>query len=849
MKRYLRQCICACLLLALAGCGLADPVVYGQMKPPAPGIHPRICLTPDEVPILRERVKVGVAKSGYDACVRAAKELADPKSKYAPWIAKLENHEQLADNAQWTMKGNECQMLIGAVKDAALVGVVRSDPALIPPVKRAFLAYVRGVSTDVAKNSQNVRQTNCVGFAYDWLYNDLSEGERTEVRKWLVAVCTTLSASLDNEVWGFKKGFEKNRSFNFVTFLTGAFGITALAIEGEEGYQPDWYTKTAASIQDYLHYGIGAEGGPEETIHYFAFGMQNGIIICDAMARRGYPAFEQTNLRNVPLWWAYDLFPFGKDFNDLQDTRDLHVGLGEVYYRLALAYPKDPVMQWVNANYLANQNGGPAFPAMQALWATDPDPKLTAADLKLPLSRYLAKNGLAYMRSGWGTDDLYLEFQSDPWGAGPSHSHADRNSFTVAGAGRLLVADGMGWFPQDIFHNLVFIDGKAEGIFPMPGRIVAMKDGGLAAASMGDAKKAYDWEARWANDPGVQKFEGFDVRPYNPVERALRTTALVRGSHPYVMVVDDIKKDATPHEYAWQMISPTGTLFERLDQNRALLKPTDSGAYLMPDMTAKQIDPLRVPFTLPAAGRYRVWVLMGRESWTSWTWGAELALDGQKYARMFARESSNGLRHWQPVLAGRLDPALELTQGAHTLNIKSWGQEMQFTAVLVAPDGFEPSGITPAVPPANSQLIRLAELTTLPRGWKIIPAEKNAPQMLVQVLNPTKSTLEGKFERWLRPDAKEDPKTDYVESSRLRVRATLTTTEPKYRVFLYPHRVGDPIPTIKSTADSAVVSWPDGTVDSWTFGPAKDFDAVNGAAVQLQRKSGKTTETFEFSGR
>jgi hypothetical protein len=41
--------------------------------------------------------------------------------------------------------------------------------------------------------------------------------------------------------------------------------------------------------------------------------------------------------------------------------------------------------------------------------------------------------------------------------------------------------------------------------------------------------------------------------PYNPVEYAYRTAGLVRGKHPYVLIIDDYKKDAEPHLYEWLM--------------------------------------------------------------------------------------------------------------------------------------------------------------------------------------------------------------------------------------------------------------------------------------------------------
>lgn len=43
---------------------------------------------------------------------------------------------------------------------------------------------------------------------------------------------------------------------------------------------------------------------------------------------------------------------------------------------------------------------------------------------------------------------------------------------------------------------------------------------------------------------------------WNPVQKAFRTAALVRGNHPYVLMVDDIRKDDSSHLYEWAMHLP-----------------------------------------------------------------------------------------------------------------------------------------------------------------------------------------------------------------------------------------------------------------------------------------------------
>ena len=39
--------------------------------------------------------------------------------------------------------------------------------------------------------------------------------------------------------------------------------------------------------------------------------------------------------------------------------------------------------------------------------------------------------------------------------------------------------------------------------------------------------------------------------PFNPMEYVFRTTGMVRGSHPYGLVIDDLRKDGSDHLYQW----------------------------------------------------------------------------------------------------------------------------------------------------------------------------------------------------------------------------------------------------------------------------------------------------------
>lgn len=724
----------------------------GIFPPPQAFIHPRISLTPRELPALRQRVLSGTAKFGYDLCAQRAGDLGAPP--YTDNIALMEGGNILKDDAR--------QVLSSAIQFAALAALISEDPIKISATKRALLAFVRGIPASTAitefraQSSRMDYARNLPGIAlgYDWMYNFLTDSERQEVRQWLATVNTDFASYLQTETFGFG-GLPSQHNYNWVPFITGAFGISALAIESEPGYKDEWYDKAKSSMMDYLEYGIGPGGSPTEGLHYLAYGMSQGIFFYDAMSRRGEVVFGHPHLSLIPTWWSYDLLPWGKDFNDLGDTLDIQIGLPAVYHRLAMAYRRDPVMQWVYTNYINSgsytSGGSLDNPDAAALWGSTPETNITASALQMPTSRFFASNGLAYLRSGWGTEDIYLEFQSDPLIAGPSHAHADRNSFTLMGKGRMWAIDSGGWVPNDFGHNLVFIDGKAEGHFPHYGRIADYADKIFATGIMGDAKKAYDYQTEFENRIPVNEkgsiwniVDGLWSKAYNPVVTANRSAILVRGTYPYAMIVDDIKKeDVAAHSYAWQMLSTLGNQFEALGANKGLLKPVDSGGYLqVVPRLADGSSPVNVPFNIAVAGNYRFWILMGKDYWKGWNFGATVSLDGNPYSLVLTESGVNSDMHWQQVW--KVTP---LSAGAHKLAVQNiWSSvDIRFAAVLVAPEDFTPVIATAPVFPPNSTLVRLDTLASIPNSWNKVLPETHPPQMLIQVLNPDPQLLRDSF--------------------------------------------------------------------------------------------------------
>ncbi len=220
------------------------------------------------------------------------------------------------------------------------------------------------------------------------------------------------------------------------------------------------------------------------------------------------------------------------------------------------------------------------------------------------------QRGILYTRTGWRTDDLALHVDCRVDTTFPTHDHPDRGQFTLSALGRAWACAGHR-DTESKFLNVVTIDGRGQGYFPPPGAWVDAIDNARETTAIVDAKYCWDWrwikscftespeslrrrnqssftEAavrnlqrvpldQWEVDPlpiVTAYYQGFADRAHGdprmwddedgwqlrskwyPVRKAFRTVTLARGAHPYVLVIDDIRKDDAEHLYEWRMNAP-----------------------------------------------------------------------------------------------------------------------------------------------------------------------------------------------------------------------------------------------------------------------------------------------------
>ncbi len=453
-----------------------------------------------------------------------------------------------------------------------------------------------------------------MGFCYDYAFNFMTEAQREKVRR-LIAI-----VSLNKAHYGTFTEADSTTS-NWCT-LDSFMPLTLMAIEGEKGFNADYYRGFVRAYHNFITYGWYASGCPYEGLgKNYQF---NTTMIL--LAKRGVDLIGHPHVRAYATRFLPGVsLPNGNGFIGCDDWGGTGTDtvLGNFRFNvcdvvgLKWLFPEDSAVDYVwrvymGDNYERYTDFRPAGYYNSALTAAmfpsaPMEGPFEFARTGCPLTFFCPERGYMLTRSSSDPDALMLSLHCRQDRGG--HTSADRNHFTFSALGRLwghqlTLAGGskFGKVNESRFFSTVLIDdvgqcGMASGCFPVPGKVVAYRDEELLTSVCGDAKYAYDWEWKWSSgEPTVDSpflaqgwskvektpndfqftrqpcaymnapfyehhhwlqpgmVEHYVKKPWNPVKRAFRTATLVRGTHPYVLIVDDIEAaDGAPHQYKWLM--------------------------------------------------------------------------------------------------------------------------------------------------------------------------------------------------------------------------------------------------------------------------------------------------------
>lgn len=447
-----------------------------------------------------------------------------------------------------------------------------------------------------------------IGFLYDFTHPFATPAQRTTVRD-LITLCLRDRYGLGMDLpphW---------RNWNFVG-MGLYFPLLALSVEGEPGVDPRLVTRGREVARDYILHGNSALGAGTEAVGYHSGGMAHLSVFGLALANRGDDLLTLSRYRRMlDTWLLWTMQPTGRAWASNGDlgTFPPHASLLQLNRFL---FPNDVRLTLVAgqvATVTRLDGPVPELGLLQLLAPVDlgEDAAFDRAPVfpaGLPLFQHDAERGVVFTRNAWSPDAVTLQLHARNDTINSSHDHPDRGAFLLTALGQAWTVPSMR-DTESKFHNVVSIDGVGQGYFPTPARWVEVHDTPTGTTATIDLSYCYNWrwmkssyladdaqlaaepwlewvrEARdrllartprdrWELDPspGVRAFYADylagDPRmwgaedawvprtAYNPVQKAFRSVAFARGPAPFVLIVDDIRKDDAERLYEWRMILP-----------------------------------------------------------------------------------------------------------------------------------------------------------------------------------------------------------------------------------------------------------------------------------------------------
>ena len=482
-------------------------------KVPAPGIHPRILISPDQLPDLRTRLKeTETGRALYQNLQgRINDALFNPKNWGSDFYAKLSTgdlkgaKELISEHKGLPPGVGHYQPFFEAIVWEAFDATITDDKEKGKKVATAIATYAELIRPLVDKalesplnddvwrakitgpvtgdwgSDQGVRDAmayHALGYAYDFAYNFMDATQRNTVR-------SLISEATKGKLWMGARLPHHFRNWNWCAVGLGQ-PLLALAIEGEEGYDPRVYKMGVEIARDYLTYGISPKGSSTEAVGYTQFGLvwANPFIV--AASRRGENFMTQDHHRSMTDWYLHTMEPNGSEWTSHGDGAVTGPALPTLLMWKTF-YPNDSAIDFLLQKVL-HADGKDALKDKlhmiePMIWAMDPIKGAdgaavnyhAGAKLNAPLTFFDPVRSSLTSRSSWDTNALFVEMECRTDSVGASHEHSDRGGFTLSSMGRRWGKENFR-SPETRHHNGILIDGRGQGFWPGPGKWLGLAD-------------------------------------------------------------------------------------------------------------------------------------------------------------------------------------------------------------------------------------------------------------------------------------------------------------------------------------------------------------------------------------
>lgn len=511
--------------------------------------HPRLWLAPDEVQALGQQVKRQRDHLGWNHFFESAvKPWADRPP--IPEPAPYPNNKRTPP--LWRQMYIDCQELLYGVRHLAIAGKVLHDAELVGKARQWLLHVarfdVRGTTSRAYNDESAFRIAGALAWGYDWLYEDLSESERTEVRSALGARLEEVATHVIDHARIHVFPYDSHAVRSVASVMVPA----CIALLGEHPRAQEWLDFAIDYYDTLYSPWAGADGGWAEGPHYWTTAMAYLIEAGNLLKKyTGHDIYKRVFFQHTGSFPLYTKAPdtkrncFGDD-STLGDIPSMKVGYN---IRQFAAVTGDGHLQWYFERICELAKGTEGEFYNHGWWSFAFDelqyqhdwPQVAAVEPSdLPLMKYFHDVGWVGVQRDLHLPDEHLQFTTKCSRYGSiSHSHGDQGAFLLYAHGEELAIQsgyyiGFGtsmhrhWRRLTKSKNAILIDGKGQ--YAGTDKALQIQSAGRVLAATEDAERSV--------------FISLDPTPaYRhevPYLRSCRRDFhLIRGRH--LLVVDEVE--------------------------------------------------------------------------------------------------------------------------------------------------------------------------------------------------------------------------------------------------------------------------------------------------------------------
>lgn len=271
-----------------------------------------------------------------------------------------------------------------------------------------------------------------VAIFYDWCYDRLSDPERATVR----------TALIDKGLTLLEQATTEGAAYHNITVLKlVGLGIGSIAIMDEDERASDWIAAVIGRLRENFD-AQGADGGAMEGPMYgdYAATAIADFLWATQSAGIEHDLFAHNYLRTLPRY-CISLLDLGT--GQLPCFGDGGPGVAFEHLNFVLALRGDPHAAWY-----CREIGAFSRPSPRTFIGMDPE-RLRPAEPDFNPSTCFVDVGYAVLRDGFNADAAFMAFKCGPPEDVISHNHYDHNSFMLSYGGSWIA-----WDPgyRDYFH-------------------------------------------------------------------------------------------------------------------------------------------------------------------------------------------------------------------------------------------------------------------------------------------------------------------------------------------------------------------------------------------------------------